>query len=231
MATKKKKPEDEKIRPQNEITLEDFDPLDDESRLLLLQEEKVQIKELFEKYAGEVEEGVEIVRDVEEEERLTAEYKRFEKSNLKQFGGYKEQEGKLKRRFTLLELKELERCAMFMTLQDLADYYQIERESFKRMLERQPEALSVFKKGKAYGNRVVASKLMQKALSGSFFYAHCSTAAPVIWLRLRRRSTWLASSKVNTSISVCKGISAASANSSSASWRVALVTLRSWRSP
>ncbi len=180
MATKKKKPEDEKIRPQNEITLEDFDPLDDESRLLLLQEEKVQIKELFEKYAGEVEEGVEIVRDVEEEERLTAEYKRFEKSNLKQFGGYKEQEGKLKRRFTLLELKELERCAMFMTLQDLADYYQIERESFKRMLERQPEALSVFKKGKAYGNRVVASKLMQKALSGDL-------GAMIFYLKTRAR--------------------------------------------
>lgn len=64
------------------------------------------------------------------------------------------------------ELSQVEALAAFLTIPQIADYFMIGQATFSRILERQPEALIRYKKGKAHVIGSVAKSLIQKARDG-----------------------------------------------------------------
>ena len=64
------------------------------------------------------------------------------------------------------QMIELEALASFLTVHQIADYFMIAPRTFHRILERQPEAMARYKKGKAKAILSVANSLMTQIRNG-----------------------------------------------------------------
>lgn len=64
------------------------------------------------------------------------------------------------------QMIELEALASFLTIPQMADYFMIAPRTFQRILERQPEAMARYKKGKANAIFSVANSLMNQIRNG-----------------------------------------------------------------
>ncbi|MCW5597652.1 MAG: hypothetical protein KIT80_23400 [Chitinophagaceae bacterium] len=83
---------------------------------------------------------------------------------------------KPKRVLTEEELTQVEALAAFLTIPQIADYFMMGQATFSRILERQPEAMIRYKKGKANVIRDVANSLITKARDGD-------TASQIFFLK------------------------------------------------
>jgi hypothetical protein len=61
---------------------------------------------------------------------------------------------------------QLEALAACLTQEQIADYFGIARETFRAMMERDPEISRRYKKGKAHAIQDVANNLVMKAKDG-----------------------------------------------------------------
>lgn len=64
------------------------------------------------------------------------------------------------------QIEQLEALASFLTIPQMADYFMIAPRTFQRILERQPEAMARYKKGKANAIFSVANSLMNQIRNG-----------------------------------------------------------------
>ncbi|MBY0473753.1 MAG: hypothetical protein K2Q13_01680 [Nitrosomonas sp.] len=64
------------------------------------------------------------------------------------------------------QIEQLEALASFLTIPQIADFFMIAPATFKRILDRQPLAMSRYKKGKAQAVLSVANSLVSKARGG-----------------------------------------------------------------
>ena len=68
--------------------------------------------------------------------------------------------------FTEAELKEVELLAPYLNSEQLADHFMISRKTLYRIMERQPEVQTRYKKAKAKVIAIVAKSLIKDALDG-----------------------------------------------------------------
>ena len=64
------------------------------------------------------------------------------------------------------QIEQLEALASFLTVPQIADYFMIAPRTFSRIMERQPEAMARYKKGKSNAIFSVANSLLNKARNG-----------------------------------------------------------------
>lgn len=64
------------------------------------------------------------------------------------------------------QIAQIEALSAYLTIPQIADYFKIGQTTFHRILERQPEAMERYKKGKVTAIGFVAQSLIQKARSG-----------------------------------------------------------------
>lgn len=64
------------------------------------------------------------------------------------------------------QVEQLEALAAYLTIPQIADYFMIAPATFKRILDRQPDVMSRYKKGKAKAVLSVANSLVTKAREG-----------------------------------------------------------------
>lgn len=64
------------------------------------------------------------------------------------------------------QMIELEALASFLTIPQIADYFMIAPRTFSRIIERQPEAMARYKKGKSNAILNVANSLMTQIRNG-----------------------------------------------------------------
>lgn len=64
------------------------------------------------------------------------------------------------------QLSQLEALASVLTIPQIADYFMIAARTFSRILDRQPEAMARYKKGKTAAIVSIASSLKTKAHEG-----------------------------------------------------------------
>ena len=64
------------------------------------------------------------------------------------------------------QIEQLEALASFLNIPQIADYFMIAPRTFSRIIERQPEAMARYKKGKANAIFSIASSLIKKARGG-----------------------------------------------------------------
>lgn len=78
------------------------------------------------------------------------------------------------------ELKEVEELAEGLTMQQIAEYFGVNRNTFAKIMERQPEVNEHYKKGKSKVIADISSKLVAKARGGD-------TAAQMFYLKTQAR--------------------------------------------
>lgn len=64
------------------------------------------------------------------------------------------------------QLEQLEALASFLTIPQIADYFMIASRTFNRIIDRQPEAMARYKKGKSRAIVNVAKSLMSQIRDG-----------------------------------------------------------------
>ena len=64
------------------------------------------------------------------------------------------------------QIEQLEALSSFLTIAQISDYFMIAQKTFQRILERQPEAMAKYKKGKSNAILSVANSLLTKANNG-----------------------------------------------------------------
>lgn len=64
------------------------------------------------------------------------------------------------------QLEQLEALASFLTIPQIADYFMIGSRTFSRIIDRQPEAMARYKKGKSRAIVNVAKSLMSQIRDG-----------------------------------------------------------------
>ncbi|MBA3755569.1 MAG: hypothetical protein H0X02_04795 [Nitrosomonas sp.] len=64
------------------------------------------------------------------------------------------------------QIEQLEALAAFLTIPQIADYFMIAPATFKRILDRQPQAMNRYKKGKANALLSVVNSLMKQIQNG-----------------------------------------------------------------
>lgn len=68
--------------------------------------------------------------------------------------------------FSELQIQEVAELAETMTQGQIADHFGISVKTFQRVMERQPDVMTAYKKGKSSKIKYVASKLMDKINDG-----------------------------------------------------------------
>lgn len=74
------------------------------------------------------------------------------------------------------QISEIETLAVFLTQEQIADYFGISKRTFNNMRERDENINKLYKKGKAKGIAKIANGLFQSAVSGN-------TAAQMFYLK------------------------------------------------
>lgn len=74
------------------------------------------------------------------------------------------------------QISEIETLAVFLTQEQIADYFGISKRTFNNMRERDESINRLYKKGKAKGIAKIANGLFQSAVSGN-------TAAQMFYLK------------------------------------------------
>ena len=74
--------------------------------------------------------------------------------------------GRPKLKFTKEQVAEVATLAAVLTIEQMADYFGIGRNSFTNIMQRQPEVEEAYKRGKAKAIGAVAKGLLQQALAG-----------------------------------------------------------------
>lgn len=74
------------------------------------------------------------------------------------------------------QIEQLEALASFLTIQQIADYFMIAPRTFQRIIDRQPEAMARYKKGKSNAILSIANSLLTNARNGD-------TTAQIFYLK------------------------------------------------
>lgn len=75
--------------------------------------------------------------------------------------------GRPKKELNSEQLVQVEALAAFLTLDQIADYFGMVRNTFTAICERQPEVFARYKKGRAKAIGAVATSLVQQARDGN----------------------------------------------------------------
>ena len=96
--------------------------------------------------------------------------------------------GRPEKRLTDEQIGVLEGLASVLSVEQIADYFGMAKSTFYEVMERQPEVIERYKRGKAKAIGRVAQGLLQKAIDGD-------TASAIFYLKTQAR--WRETSQID----------------------------------